>query len=96
MVWQSRSLLVTDPPEHARLRSLVSRAFTPRAIDGLRHRIQEIANTLLNDLNDNTHCDLRADYASQIPIEVIAEMLGIPVRRYPSSTRWPNPAPDCS
>jgi cytochrome P450 len=75
---ESRSLLVTDPPEHARLRSLVSRAFTPRAIDGLRHRIQEIANTLLNDLNDNTQCDLRADYASRIPIEVIAEMLGIP------------------
>ena len=72
------SLLVVDPPEHARLRRLVSRAFTPRAIDGLRHRIQEIANTLLDDLNDNTHCDLIANYASQIPIEIIAEMLGIP------------------
>ena len=72
------SLLVTDPPEHARLRHLVSRAFTPRAIDGLGHRIQEIASTLLNDLTDNTHCDLIANYASQIPIEIIAEMLGIP------------------
>ena len=72
------SLLVVDPPEHARLRRLVSRAFTPRAIDGLRHRIQEIANTLLDDLTDNTQCDLVANYASQIPIEIIAEMLGIP------------------
>jgi cytochrome P450 len=72
------SLLVVDPPEHARLRRLVSRAFTPRAIDGLRHRIQEIANTLLDDLNDNTDCDLVANYASRIPIEIIAEMLGIP------------------
>jgi cytochrome P450 len=71
------SLLVTDPPEHARLRRLVARAFTPRAIDRLRHRIQEIADTLLDDLSDNAHCDLAA-YASQIPIEVIAEMLGIP------------------
>ncbi|MDT5132108.1 MAG: hypothetical protein QOE41_1419, partial [Mycobacterium sp.] len=72
------SLLVADPPEHERLRRLVSRAFTPRAIDGLRHRIQEVANTLLDDLNDNTHCDLVANYASRIPIEIIAEMLGIP------------------
>jgi cytochrome P450 len=72
------SLLVVDPPEHARLRPLVSRAFTPRAIDRLRHRIQEITNALLNDLGDNTHCDLVTDYASQIPIEVIAEMMGIP------------------
>ena len=47
---ESPSLLVTDPPEHARLRRLVSRAFTPRAIDGLRHRVQEIADTLLDDL----------------------------------------------
>jgi cytochrome P450 len=72
------SLLVVDPPEHARLRRLVSRAFTPRAIDGLRHRIEEVASTLLDDLNHNTHCDLVANYASQIPIEIIAEMLGIP------------------
>jgi cytochrome P450 len=72
------SLLVTDPPEHARLRRLVSRAFTPRAIDGLRHRIQEVSSTLLDDLNGRSQCDLVTNYASQIPIEVIAEMLGIP------------------
>jgi cytochrome P450 len=72
------SLLFVDPPEHARLRRLVSRAFTPRAIDGLRHRIQEIASALLDDLDNNNRCDLIADYASRIPIEVIAEMLGIP------------------
>jgi cytochrome P450 len=77
------SLLFVDPPEHARLRRLVSRAFTPRAIDGLRHRIQEIANTLLDDLDDRTHCDLVANYSSRIPIEIIAEMLGIPREEVP-------------
>lgn len=72
------SLLVADPPEHARLRRLVSRAFTPRAIDRLRDRIQEIADSLLDDLEGTGECDLIAAYASQIPIAVIVEMLGIP------------------
>jgi cytochrome P450 len=85
------SLLVADPPEHERLRRLVSRAFTPRAIDGLRHRIQEVANTLLDDLNDNTHCDLVANYASRIPIEIIAEMLGIPRDEIPYLDAFADP-----
>jgi cytochrome P450 len=85
------SLLVTDPPEHARLRRLVSRAFTPRAIDGLRHRIQEISHALLDDLSGRTQCDLVADYASQIPIEVIAEMLGIPRDEIPRLYAFADP-----
>ena len=86
------SLLVTDPPDHARLRRLVSRAFTPRAIDGLRHRIQEIASTLLDDLDENTRCDLVANYASQIPIEVIAEMLGLPREETPRLQAFADPS----
>lgn len=85
------SLLVADPPEHARLRRLVSRAFTPRAIDGLRHRIQEITSALLDDLDNDTQCDLVANYASQIPIEVIAEMLGIPRDEIPRLYAFADP-----
>lgn len=77
------SLLVIDPPEHERLRRLVSRAFTPRAIDRLRQRIQEIANAVVDDLDGRAGCDLIADYASRIPIEVIAELLGIPREEIP-------------
>src|SRR6201993_5441731 len=72
------SMLVSDSAEHTRLRRLVSRAFTPRALDGVRARIHEVADGLLRDLEGRTECDLIADYTSRIPIEVIAEMLGIP------------------
>jgi cytochrome P450 len=75
---QPPSMLVSDPPEHARLRRLVSRAFTPRKLAGLRDRIQEIATDLLDGLDAVAECDLVSEYASRIPIEVIAEMLGIP------------------
>jgi cytochrome P450 len=72
------SMLVTDPPEHTRLRRLVSRAFTPRALDGLRTRIHEIADELLRGLEGSAECDLITEYTSRIPIAVIAEMLAIP------------------
>jgi cytochrome P450 len=72
------SMLVTDPPEHTRLRRLVSRAFTPRALDGLRNRIHEIADELLRGLEGSAECDLITEYTSRIPIAVIAEMLAIP------------------
>jgi cytochrome P450 len=72
------SMLVTDPPEHTRLRRVVSRAFTPRALDGLRVRIHDIADELLRGLEGSTECDLITEYTSQIPIAVIAEMLAIP------------------
>ncbi|EHB50536.1 cytochrome P450 [Mycolicibacterium rhodesiae JS60] len=77
------SLLVVDPPEHARLRRLVSRAFTPRAIDELHQRIVDITNAALDDLEGQTQCDLIDAYAARIPIEVIAEMLGVPREEIP-------------
>ena len=72
------SMLVADPPEHTRLRRLVSQAFTPRALNGLRARVHEIVDELLRGLEDGTECDLVAEYASQIAIAVIADMLAIP------------------
>lgn len=85
------SLLVVDPPVHTRLRRLVSRAFTPRAIDGLQHRIHAITNTVLDDLAGHTHCDLIAAFAARIPIEVIAEMLGVPRDEIPQLHAFAEP-----
>ena len=86
------SLLVVDPPEHARLRRLVSRAFTPRAIDGLDQRIREITDAALDDLEGQPHCDLISTFASRIPIEVIAEMLGVPREEIPQLHAFADPA----
>jgi len=72
------SMLVTEPPEHTRLRRVVSRAFTPRALEGLRARIHDIADELLGGLEGRVECDLITEYTSRIPIAVIAEMLAIP------------------
>jgi cytochrome P450 len=77
------SMLVTDPPEHTRLRRPVSRAFTPRALDGLRMHIHDMADRLLRGLEGTTECDLVAAYTSRIPIAVIAEMMAMPPEETP-------------
>lgn len=74
-----RDMLVTDPPDHTRLRGLVSKAFTPRMIEQLRPRIQQIADALLDGVQEQGQMDLIADFAFPLPITVISEMLGIPV-----------------
>ena len=72
------SMLVTDPPDHARLRQPVTRAFTPRALERLRTRIHDLADGLLDTLDARTECDLVTEYSSQIPMAVIAEMMAMP------------------
>lgn len=72
------SMLFVDQPEHTRLRRLVMRGFTPRAIEGLRARIQQVADSELDALANESQADLVAAYTARIPIAVIAAMLGIP------------------
>jgi cytochrome P450 len=73
-----RSLLQVDPPDHTRLRSLVSKVFTPRMIEQLRPRIQQITSELLDAVEERGSMDLITDFAYPLPITVITEMLGIP------------------
>jgi cytochrome P450 len=72
------SMLVADPPEHARLRHPVARAFTPRALERLRSRVHDLADELLRGLDGKTECDLVSEYTSRIPIAIITEMMGMP------------------
>jgi len=72
------NMLTTDPPDHTRLRRLVSKAFTPRMIEQLRPRIQQIADELLDTVQEQGQMDLITDFAYPLPITVISQMLGIP------------------
>ncbi|MFH0070866.1 cytochrome P450, partial [Peribacillus sp. NPDC056705] len=71
------SILRQDPPKHRQLRKLVSNAFTPRMIESLGPKIQEIATSLLDEAEKKGRLDVVEDFASPLPIVVIAEMLGV-------------------
>jgi cytochrome P450 len=72
------SMISVDEPDHSRLRKLVSKGFTPRYIEGLRPRIQDLANELLDKVAGKGQMDLIADFAYPLPINVISEMMGVP------------------
>ena len=71
-------LLITDPPQHTRLRSLVTRAFTMRRVEQLRPRIERITGELLDEMLAHDRADLIASLAYPLPLTVICELLGVP------------------
>jgi cytochrome P450 len=83
------SMLVVNPPEHTRFRRLVSRAFTPRAIAAFEPAVQRTADTLLDELARQTgDVDLVETYAAQLPVLVIADLLGVPTQRKAEFLHW--------
>ena len=86
---ETPTVLNSDPPVHTRLRGLLNRAFTPRAIEGLRPRIEEIAASLLIDADAATgRFDVATGFAQPLPIIVIAELLGVPAEDRDRFKRW--------
>lgn len=73
----AKSMIVEDDPEHRRLRDLVNKAFTLRAVDRLSDRVETLSSDLLDRLERKRRFDLVEDYARPIPTRVIAEMMGI-------------------
>ena len=67
-----------DPPDHTRLRGLMNRAFTPRAVEALRPNIERIVDDLLDAIVERGSADLIADFAYPLPASVIMDMLGVP------------------
>ncbi|MET3848793.1 cytochrome P450 [Paenibacillus sp. OAE614] len=82
------NMLMVDPPDHTRLRRLVSKAFTPRMIEDLRPRIQQIADELLDKVVSRGKMELISEFAYPLPIIVISEMLGIPGHHQARFREW--------
>jgi cytochrome P450 len=77
--YENRSFLVRDPPDHTRLRGLVAKAFTPKVVEALRGRTQEIVDELIDVALDEGTIDLVDQFAYPLPVRVICELLGVPV-----------------
>jgi hypothetical protein len=81
-------MILLDPPDHTRLRRLVSQAFTARRVAALRPRVEQIAAALLDALPTGEPVDLVASYAVPLPMQVICELLGVPVEDRDSFGAW--------
>jgi cytochrome P450 len=86
----SYNMLAADAPDHSRLRRLVSKTFTPRMIEGLRNRIQQITDDLLDQVQERGEMNLINDFAFPLPVTVICEMLGIPAEDRQQFRKWSN------
>ena len=85
-----RHLLNMDPPGHGEYRVILSQYFTPRSIRALEPEIANITNQLLDDVMDRSECDFVTEISCKVPIAVIAEMLGVPRKDWPTMFRWTN------
>jgi cytochrome P450 len=83
-----KHMLNADPPNHTRLRKLVSQAFTPRMVERLRPRITEIADDLIAAMSERDEVDLLADFAYPLPLTVICELLGVSAEDREDFRRW--------
>ena len=84
----SRSMLLQDPPDHTRLRALVSRAFTPRVVENLHGQIQRMVDGLLDGLARRGEADLIEELAYPLPVAVISQMLGVPAEDRGRFRQW--------
>ncbi|MCA9926587.1 MAG: cytochrome P450, partial [Anaerolineales bacterium] len=84
----NQNMLFSDPPDHTRLRALVNQAFTPRRVEGMRVRVQQIADELLDGVAVHGKMDLIADYALPLPVIVICDLLGIPASDRETVSDW--------
>jgi len=86
----SKFIFFLEPPDHTRLRGLVSKAFSPGAVECMRPKIQEIVDQLIGKVRDKGVMDIISDFACPLPIIVIARMLGVPDEDCSKLHEWSN------
>ena len=87
---QNMLMLMMDPPRHTRYRLLVSRAFTPRNIRALEEYIDRTATEIVDNVIERGECDFVTDLAAELPLQVIAEMMGVPQQDRKLIFDWSN------
>ncbi|GAA1955307.1 cytochrome P450 [Amycolatopsis minnesotensis] len=88
-----QGILSMDPPDHTRLRTLVTKAFTVRRVEEMRPRVREIAEGLVDDLIAmGSPVDLVENFALSLPVVVICELLGVPMADRPQFRAWSDSA----
>jgi len=87
---QGRMMLTMDAPDHTRYRSLVNRGFTPRMIGALGSHIREMVIKILEPAIAKGDCDFVKEVAAELPLQVIAEMLGVPFEDRHKLFEWSN------
>ena len=86
----AKLMLMMDPPEHTRHRKLVNRGFTPRMINALEVHIRDLAVDVLEQAIANGDCDFVVDIAAELPLLVIAELIGVPTEDRHKIFDWSN------
>ena len=76
------SMINMDDPRHARLRRIVSRAFTPRMIAGFEDNVRRVASEIVDDLLETGPCDFVSNVAARLPLKIICDMMGIPAEQF--------------
>jgi cytochrome P450 len=85
---QVMSFLGMDPPEHGRIRTLVSRGFTPRRVSQLEPQIRDLATHYIDDFIERGSCEFIDEFAGKLPMDVISEMLGVPASDRDELRTW--------
>jgi cytochrome P450 len=83
-----RPFLFRDPPDHTRLRGLVAKAFTPKVVEALRARTQEVVDELLDAAQEKDQVDLVEEFAYPLPVRVICDLLGVPLEDQDRFKGW--------
>jgi cytochrome P450 len=87
---QRMMMLMMDPPRHTRLRLLVNKGFTPRMVERLHERVREVARDIVDGIQAKGECDFVVDVAAELPLQVIAEIMGVPQEDRHQLFTWSN------